>query len=509
MSPPRRSQSALEYMMTYGWAILVIVIVAAVLYSLGIFSPSSSLSTTVTGFANTPVSSAAFTNNGGLAFSVGDLVGYPIEITNVTEITASGSKITILPNITVSPSQTKVIIIPKAFSSSTQGSHESVSLTITYTEPGQVFPGPYTSTGTVSGTTPTLFFPINQTFAAVSKLTITNSQTTATPSPFQQMINVTSSTPGWAYISQDFGQNVEFFYPNGTIIPSWLENYTSSHALWWVKVGSIPASSSITIYVGFASSSTNLFNTVNDGEAPQLSSTYAEYDDGANVFNFYDNFKGTSLDTSKWTSGSSIPSSASGSITVNNGIALTYSGSTSGTGGVWIESTSTFTQSQPFVWETLENLYGSSGSDIRAREYIWQSGQTSIADNSAYSWCYLVTSKDYGYMSSSSYTNQAPVDWESSPTSYVVPAASSTTDYTFINQEILNSSGFAFRQLSPSETLLNSNSQSGSNSDTFVLLFQASQDPQAGTTQINIGWTRVRAYPPNGVMPSVSFGSVS
>ena len=196
-----KSQSALEYMMTYGWAILVIVIVAAVLYSLGIFSPSSSLSTTVTGFANTPISSAAFTNNGGLAFSVGDLVGYPIEITNVTEITASGSKITILPNITISPSQTKVIIIPKAFSSSTQGSHESVSLTITYTEPGQIFPGPYTSTGTVSGTTPTLSFPANQTFAAVSELTITNSQTAATPSPFQHMINVTSISPGSAYIS--------------------------------------------------------------------------------------------------------------------------------------------------------------------------------------------------------------------------------------------------------------------------------------------------------------------
>ncbi|MGC8533630.1 MAG: hypothetical protein ACP5MV_03330 [Candidatus Parvarchaeum sp.] len=47
-----KSQSALEYMMTYGWAILVIVIVAGVLYSLGIFSPSSSLSTTITGFSN-------------------------------------------------------------------------------------------------------------------------------------------------------------------------------------------------------------------------------------------------------------------------------------------------------------------------------------------------------------------------------------------------------------------------------------------------------------------------
>ncbi|MCL4399276.1 hypothetical protein M1293_02090, partial [Candidatus Parvarchaeota archaeon] len=48
----KKSQSALEYMMTYGWAILIIVIVAAVLYSLGIFSPSSSISSTVTGFSN-------------------------------------------------------------------------------------------------------------------------------------------------------------------------------------------------------------------------------------------------------------------------------------------------------------------------------------------------------------------------------------------------------------------------------------------------------------------------
>ncbi len=34
-------QSAMEYLMTYGWAILVIAVVLGVLYSLGIFSPSS------------------------------------------------------------------------------------------------------------------------------------------------------------------------------------------------------------------------------------------------------------------------------------------------------------------------------------------------------------------------------------------------------------------------------------------------------------------------------------
>ncbi|WP_088820199.1 LamG-like jellyroll fold domain-containing protein [Candidatus Mancarchaeum acidiphilum] len=36
-----KSQSAMEYLMTYGWAILVIAVVLAALYSLGIFNPSS------------------------------------------------------------------------------------------------------------------------------------------------------------------------------------------------------------------------------------------------------------------------------------------------------------------------------------------------------------------------------------------------------------------------------------------------------------------------------------
>jgi hypothetical protein len=36
-----KAQSAMEYLMTYGWAILVIAVVLGVLYSLGIFSPSN------------------------------------------------------------------------------------------------------------------------------------------------------------------------------------------------------------------------------------------------------------------------------------------------------------------------------------------------------------------------------------------------------------------------------------------------------------------------------------
>ena len=117
-------------------------------------------------------------------------------------------------------------------------------------------------------------------------LTIKNSQPTATPSPFQQEV-VVDSADYQQYEASNL-QNVEFFYPNGTIINSWLESGNSNtvtSSVYWLKLSGIPASSSITIYMGFASTSTNLFNTGNDGEAPQLSSTYGAYNDISNVMN--------------------------------------------------------------------------------------------------------------------------------------------------------------------------------------------------------------------------------
>ena len=131
-------------------------------------------------------------------------------------------------------------------------------------------------------------------YAAVS---INNSQNNATENPFQQMINLSLSSFG-SYINETanyFGQNVEFFYANGSIVPSWLEYYniTKGYAIWWLKLGSIPAKSVDTIYIGFASKTNNLFSMSNDvGESPALSSIYGQYDDGADVFEYY--FNGSS-----------------------------------------------------------------------------------------------------------------------------------------------------------------------------------------------------------------------
>jgi hypothetical protein len=37
----KKAQAAMEYLMTYGWAIIIVIIVAAALYAMGLFNPGS------------------------------------------------------------------------------------------------------------------------------------------------------------------------------------------------------------------------------------------------------------------------------------------------------------------------------------------------------------------------------------------------------------------------------------------------------------------------------------
>ena len=260
--------------MTYGWAILIIVIVAVILYSMGIFNPSSSVTFTSSGFSPFTISSVICSQD-GLSFSI--LAGpvpngaYSMSINSFYIISSTGTNTSrisyALKNpITLKSGQTGVIAIPNVICPSS-GAKVSISGNVQYsysTLAGKVVTN---ATGTLAGTAthgPTLPAGIQY----YSQITISNSQSSATPSPFQQMINFTSSDPGFSLIATgNFGQNVEFFYSNGTVIPSWLENYTSNHALWWLKIAAISGGSSETVYVGFAPISISLFNTVNDGEA--------------------------------------------------------------------------------------------------------------------------------------------------------------------------------------------------------------------------------------------------
>lgn len=150
---------------------------------------------------------------------------------------------------------------------------------------------------------------------------ITNNQTYATTDPYYQEVIVKSQL----YFGAEAGnlQNVIWFAPGGPVIPSWIENGLSSESndtTYWLKMPfSVGAGQNKTIFLGFESKNTNLFSkTGNEGYAPQLTSKYGEYDNGAVVFPNYWNFS-TNKAKNRWNisggqinSGLNLPPSSSG-----------------------------------------------------------------------------------------------------------------------------------------------------------------------------------------------------
>jgi hypothetical protein len=82
---------------------------------------------------------------------------------------------------------------------------------------------------------------------------------------------------------RDFS-DLRFTGPDGvTLLPYWIESYTASSVAYvWVKIPSIPASGSTVFYLYYGN--------------PSASSA----SDDASTFLFFDDFTGSSLDTSKW-----------------------------------------------------------------------------------------------------------------------------------------------------------------------------------------------------------------
>ena len=191
-------------------------------------------------------------------------------------------------------------------------------------------------------------------------ITIQNTQAVAFPSNAQ--IPISFNALAYQSYESNSLNNTDFFFANGTIIPSWLEGntlnengaanvlYKSANVLFWIRIypssSFFCASCSNTIYLGFASKSTNLLSSTTTGEAPQISCNnpgntisgcaagqYGQYDDGANVFALYDGFSGTSLN-GRWTEWDS----SAGTLAVSNSLSLTAT-STSHAFGVYVAYT--------------------------------------------------------------------------------------------------------------------------------------------------------------------------
>jgi len=332
-------------------------------------------------------------------------------------------------------------------------------------------------------------------------ITISNKQNVATPSPFQQMIQINEVNYA-NYISYNGNiANFEFLTqnsPSGQVLPAWIESNNSDTLTVWVNIpNGIPASSNTIIYLGFASNAINLLSssgTSGIGEAPQLScpnpsdtascSTYAEYDDGASVFNNYWNFAGNTLPTG-WTT-----------ISTGQPQLLVYHQISSST---------------PQVLDTLMTsggrvllgiATGTSASQGLRYAYILNPSINAYGDDGApwglyYDNAILIHSvlgvtmpgvESVGYQNGQAIVNYGTSSYNMSSYSQSYLGQSSYS-YIFLSTDTAGCGG-------GSAVVVNNNLQLQISTNDYCYFDNILQ------------WVRTRSYPPSGVMPSVSFGQI-
>jgi hypothetical protein len=90
----KKGQAALDFLMTYGWAIALVVIIAAVLFAMGLFDTSNFVGNKATGFAGVAVNSWNINSAGAMQIRLMNQVGKRIQIDNVTAQQTGGSAVT-------------------------------------------------------------------------------------------------------------------------------------------------------------------------------------------------------------------------------------------------------------------------------------------------------------------------------------------------------------------------------------------------------------------------------
>jgi len=490
-----KAQSAMEYLMTYGWAILIVAVVLGALYSLGVFNGAAFLGTSCIAASGFYCTNPTLSTGGVLTVTIGQATGTTFKNAFLYFVPSGTNFSTSDPGTsigTLNSGQQVTASIPLGVGSPypaayTLGTPLSGYLYLQFTdiygttEVNKIATVLTKVTASSSGATFSQPTSIPSGIVAYVPITLTNSQSSATPSPFQQMIQINEGNYA-NYIAYNGNiANFEFYTQSGQILPAWIESNNSGTLTVWVNLpNGIPASSSLTIYLGFASKTTNLLSssgTSGIGEAPQLSSTYAQYDDGASVFNNYWNWAGTTI-PSGWSAGSGI------SVSVNN--KLTITSSSSNVGYLYEGAT----VSTPFILEGYgEGTTATSGCIDVGLVYtnVLSSLSTSNSAGLGGPWVWVCSSLSWEGLHSD--TNfELSASGPPAPalnTWYVLGLASSgSTGYWYVNYNLLTSAS----------------TSSGSNYVGFWV--------DASDTQIYY-WLRTRAYPPKGVMPSVSFGGLS
>ena len=347
-------------------------------------------------------------------------------------------------------------------------------------------------------------------------INITNSQSTATPAPFQQDIAICNGSinigNNFAYVNNPTifneinsnGSNVYFTTTAGGApnIYSWYEgqliNGSTYCDVWWINLSNgIPANSNVTIYMYIGNSSSNYYSQYYPyvGASPQVISGY---DNGQDVFivygyfnNTFDGWKGYSLSgpsLTATTNGIEIPSILGGNAYIlppNNWnipqIPLIVEEAWYYDLGIEVNAISLFgnTNNQLSFFVLTPNLstcsyfFSSFG-----RTYLMSAVTNLVLNSTAFYllsegtiYSYLIVNSTYAQ---TGYYIYSPFSFTWAPLILLDTYSTDNNGYTYAN---LNYNPYQYPTLEISMA-------------------------EFGGTQY-IEWVVARAYPPNGVMPSI------
>ncbi len=373
------------------------------------------------------------------------------------------------------------------------------TLSISTTPSAQPGSYPITVTGTnaLTGATNSTAYTLTVTSPYVQ---ITLNPGSTISGTFQQNITFNPSTYS-AYESSDLG-NIRFCTDptcSSGYLDSWLEGcpetactQSSSQAIFWVKLPNGETSGeNIYMVFGPTSGTGSEFDGSIAGEAPQISQTYAQYDNGANVFALYTDFSGTSL-----SSGFSSASESGVTVSVNNG--LTMSGGRGGEGDGMVYTSSTYPN---YIIDTGINSISAPTSNDQPGIIDAIGSISSGCPDSDYS----CTGYRFGYNYWN--TQQLQIAWASSGgTQGGVPCGASIgTQSSGVLTGMWRSTGSETAYFNYANMVSCSDSTDGLGSANQYAIIYASTST---STTSSYWWLRLRAIPPSGVMPSYGFGSV-
>ncbi len=161
---------------------------------------------------------------------------------------------------------------------------QPTSTSISYTSNSSIFSASLNYSFNITLTNSTLPKTLSANEVAVLPITIRSAYNE--PATFN--LNLLVKTSKYKSLEAPHLTNILFQYTNGTVIPSWLEDNntnTSVASNYWLKLNSITANNPLTIYMVFLPLYINVMNKYQTGEAAQLSPIFGQYNDIAQVFN--------------------------------------------------------------------------------------------------------------------------------------------------------------------------------------------------------------------------------